>query len=121
MANVQVQIVKMAHFYKEGARGSKGGAAQNDKVWGIAKVGNTTVAFWGRRGGTLKFKTYLKGQEYKALAKYMEKTGARTDGGGIYTPINNPSMRDLLVPGLTENMVSDYFRAMGKGKLNTLH
>lgn len=120
MANVQVQIIKLAHFYKEGDRGAKGGAPKNDKIWGMAKIGNTLVAFWGRRGGTLTFKTYLKSQERELIAKYLEKTGMRTSGD-VYTPINNPSMRDLLVPGLTENMITDYFRAMGKGKLNTLH
>ena len=33
--NVQVKIEAFGIFYKDGARGERGGAAQNDKVWGI--------------------------------------------------------------------------------------
>jgi hypothetical protein len=120
--NAQVEIIKFAAFYNEGARGLQGGAAQNDKVWGVAKVGSTLVNFWGRRNGKLKFKTFLKSQEGKVMAKYEEKIGGRTDGGDIYAALNPSSeMVRILSPKLKEQVVSHYYSDMSRGKLNTTH
>lgn len=120
MANVQ--IIKLGHVYNEGARGEKGGAASNDKVWGIAKIENSLVSFSGRRNGKLKFKTHLKGSEAKLNAKWGEKIGGRTDGGDIYTVINPDSaMASTLCPKLKSDVESHFYSDMAKGKLNTRH
>lgn len=116
-----IELTRFAHFYNEGFRGLTGGAPQNDKVWGIAKINGTLVNFWGRRNGTLKFKTFLKGQESKVLAKYEEKIGARKDGGDIYTPVNGAAMQAALCPKLIADITSHYYSAMSTGALNTRH
>lgn len=121
MAQASVEISRFGAFYNEGERGARGGAASNDKVWGIAVVNGTLVNFWGRRNGVLKFKTFPKGTERKAAAKWAEKIGGRTDGGDVYTPVTNEAMRRTLCPSLEQDVRSYYFRAMSKGTLNTKH
>jgi len=116
-----VEIIRFAHFYKEGGRGARGGAAQNDKVWGVAKINGTLVNFWGRRNGKLKFKTRFLNELSDVLSKYAEKIGARTDGGDIYTPVNSPEMQRTLCPSLIADVTSHYYSDMSKGKLNTRH
>lgn len=120
MANVVVE--KFGAFYNEGARGERGGAAQNDKVWGIARIENTLVTFWGRRNGKLKFKTMpgAAGRE-AAMQKWSEKTGARRDGGDIYMSVQKEEMRKFFCPTLQQDLVSFYYSDMSKGKLNTRH
>lgn len=119
MANVQ--ILKFGHFYNEGERGMKGGTASNDKVWGVAKIDNKLVNFWGRRNGKLKFKTHFLTELSKIMDKWEDKIGGRTDGGDIYTPISNASMQSMLCPRLTENIVSHFYSDLAKGKVNTRH
>lgn len=106
-----VQIIEAAHFYNPGKRGARGGAAQNDKVWGIAKVGNTLVRFWGRRNGALEFKTEVNGIPHdlveQKLAKGYERMG--------------PNYRALFVPQLERDMPRQYYSAMSRGQLNTNH
>lgn len=120
MANIQ--IINFGHFYEEGARGEMGGAASHDKVWGIAKVENVLVNFWGRRNGKLKFKTHLKTQAVKLNAKWAEKIGGRTDGGDVYTAMSpDSSMVKTLCPTLTRDIEKHFFSDMAKGKLNTNH
>lgn len=121
MSNAHIEILKFAAFYNEGERGAKGGAAKNDKVWGVAKVNGTLVNFWGRRNCKLRFKTFLKDQMTKVMDKYAEKIGGRTDGGDIYTPVNAQPMRDLLCPSLAADLSSHYYSDMARGKLNTSH
>lgn len=120
MAQASVEITKFAAFYNEGERGARGGAASNDKVWGIAVVNGTTVNFWGRRNGVLKFKTFPKGTEHKAAAKYAEKIGGRTSGD-VYTPVTNSAMRTTLCPSLEQDVRSYFYSAMSRGTLNTRH
>lgn len=117
-----VELIRFCSFYNEGVRGMTGGSAQNDKVWGVAKINGTLVNFWGRRNGTMKFKTFLKSQEAKVMAKYFEKIGGRTDGGDIYTPAASTSaLIAALCPALKQRLSSHYYRAMSTGKLNTRH
>lgn len=116
-----VQIVKFAHFYNEGARGAKGGAASNDKVWGIAKIDGKLVNFWGRRNGKLKFKTRFLSELGAVMEKYAEKIGGRTDGGDVYTPVTNASMIGTLCPFLVSDITKHFYSDMSKGKLNTRH
>lgn len=121
MSNTQIEVIKFASFYNEGARGSCGGAAQNDKVWGVATVNGTLVNFWGRRNGKLRFKTFLKGQMNTVLNKYQEKIGGRTDGGDIYTPVNGPAMRDAICPNLSKSISHFFYSSMARGTLNISH
>lgn len=120
MANVVVE--KFGAFYNEGVRGATGGAAQNDKVWGIARIENTLVTFWGRRNGKLKFKT-MPGLAGKMAAeqKWAEKTGARRDGGDVYMAVNREDMRSFFCPTLKQDLVSFYYSDLAKGKVNTKH
>ena len=120
-AQKNVTIVKFGHFYNEGERGARGNAPQNDKVWGIAKIGTTTVNFWGRRNGVLKFKTCLNTQLGKVAEKWEEKIGGRTDGGDIYTPVTSVEMIATLCPTLEKDVSHFYYKAMASGKLNTNH
>jgi len=117
----QVEIVSFAHFYNEGVRGSRGGAASNDKVWGVAIIDNKLVNFWGRRNGKLKFKTHFKTPDnvVELEAKFEEKTTRRT--GDRYTPIRAQSMIDTLCPNLVKDVTSHFYSDMSLGKLNTRH
>jgi hypothetical protein len=119
MANVQ--ILKLCFFYNEGERGARGGAASNDKVWGAASVDNKLVAFWGRRNGKLKFKTYFKSELEKLLEKYAEKIGGRTDVGDIYTPANSKLMQSFLTPNLERDITQHFYKDLRAGKVNTQH
>lgn len=119
MANIQ--ILKLAFFYNEGVRGMTGGAAKNDKVWGAASVDNKLVAFWGRRNGKLRFKTYFKHEMEELLEQYAKKVGGRTDGGDIYTPANSALMQSFLTPNLKNDISSHFYKDLAAGKVNTLH
>lgn len=120
--SVQVNVEKFGAFYNEGARGARGGSAQNDKVWGLATINNTLVAFWGRRNGKLRFKTYpgVMGRE-DALNKWDEKVGGRRDGGDVYMAVQNETVRSTFCPTLKQDLVSFYYSDMAKGKINTRH
>lgn len=117
----QVEMIKFAAFYNEGVRGMTGGAAQNDKVWGVAKIDGKLVNFWGRRNGKLKFKTRFLTEMNKVMDKYEEKIGGRTDGGDIYTPVVGEAMRSALCPRLEKQIVAHFYSDMSLGKLNTRH
>jgi len=107
----QIEIITAAHFYNPGARGMRGGADQNDKVWGLARIQGTLVRFWGRRNGALKFKTEINGIPHDLLRKKLEKG---------YMTMGSNSMASL-TPRLARDMPSQYFRAMSRGQLNTQH
>ena len=119
MANVVIE--NLGVFYNEGVRGQTGGAAQNDKVWGLANVQGTLVAFWGRRNGKLKFKTYPgKVGRMEATIKWNEKTGNRRSGD-VYTPVMNEKMRATFCPNLIADVTKHYFTDLALGKVNTNH
>lgn len=120
MGNVAVTVEKFGAFYNEGARGYAGGAAKNDKVWGIAKINNTLVTFWGRRNGKLKFKT-MPGAAGKMKAENTWAT--KTDpnrNGDVYFAIR-PEMQKFFVANLEADLVSYFYSDMALGKLNTNH
>lgn len=110
-----VEILGFGHAYNEGERGMAGGAAQNDKIWGYGRVGNTLVSFWGRRGGALRFKTFFASEKAEVEAIYASKVKSK------YIAIRNESMMETLRPGLKEGIIAAYYSAMSKGKLNTNH
>lgn len=104
----KIEIVKFGACYNE--------AQNNDKVWGIARVNNTLVNFWGRRGATLRFKTHTgAGAVDKLLAKWEEKAAR-------YVEITLPSVRERLVgEGFEAQLSSNFYSAMSRGTLNTAH
>lgn len=107
----QIEIITAAHFYNEGARGARGGAASNDKVWGLARIQGTLVRFWGRRNGALKFKTEINGVPRDLIRSKLAK-GYETMGHNYMT---------ALAPRLERDMPSQYYSAMSRGQLNTRH
>lgn len=104
----QIEIVKFGACYNE--------AQNNDKVWGIARVNNTLVNFWGRRGATLRFKTHTGADATsKLLAKWEEKSKR-------YVEVTLASVRAKLVGEEFESQISsNYYSAMRRGTLNTAH
>jgi hypothetical protein len=109
----QIELIAAARFFNEGSRGMRGGAAQNDKIWGIARVQGTLVRFWGRRNGGLKFKTEIGGLR-PLLNTLSEKTAKGYDEMG-------PRTTAELCPTLMSDLSSHYYSAMSRGKLNTRH
>jgi len=107
----QVEILVAAHYFNEGTRGMNGGAAQNDKLWGLAKIGTTLVRFWGRRNGKLKFKTEINGAPRELLRQKLAK--GYEEMGHNY--------QAALAPRLAADMPSQYYSAMSRGQLNTRH
>lgn len=121
-SNSRVDLIAFAHYYNEGARGARGGAASNDKVWGVARIDGKLVNFWGRRGGVLKFKTFFAAEEGKVMQKYAEKTGDRRDGGDIYTAVKPTSpLVNVLVPDLHTKISSYFYKGLRAGTVNTNH
>jgi hypothetical protein len=116
----QVEIVKFAVFYNDGARGNAGGAPQNDKVWGIARVDGKLMTFNGRRGGKLSFKTRYNHEMEVCLDKWSEKTGKRRDGGDIYTELSGPMIK-MVAPTIEADIVKGFYSKMSRGMLNTNH
>lgn len=104
----KIEIVKFGACYDK--------AKNNDKIWGIARINNTLVNFWGRRGATLRFKTHIGSQALNLLLGKWETKTPR------YTEITLTSVREKLVgENFAEQIVSDYYSAMGRGTLNTAH
>lgn len=104
----KIEIVKFGACFDE--------AKNNDKVWGIARVNNTLVNFWGRRGSTLRFKTHTgAGALSKLLVKWEDKAAR-------YVEVTLASVRETLVGADFESQVtSNYYSAMRRGTLNTAH
>lgn len=107
----QVQILAAAHFHQPGVRGMRGGADQNDKVWGIAKVGSTLVRFWGRRGGKMRFKTEINGMPHELLNEKLAK-GYELMGANYQA---------MFTPTLAADMPSMYYSDLARGRVNTQH
>jgi hypothetical protein len=116
----QVEIIKFGVVYNEGARGNAGGAPQNDKVWGIARIDGKLCTFNGRRNDKLSFKTRYNSEMDVCLSKWAEKTGGRTDGGDIYTELKGPMIK-MVAPTIDALLVKGFYSKMARGMLNTQH
>lgn len=68
-----VEIQALGHCTFKGKRGEAGGAPSKDSLWGVAFIGGTLVKFFGRRGGTMRFKTEKKADLPAALTMFQEK------------------------------------------------
>lgn len=117
----KVEVLEFCAFYREGVRGAYGGAPQNDKVWGIARVEKTLVTFWGRRNGVLRFKTQANtpANHTDLMMQFASRCSNRRSRDR-YTPVSNLSMRDLLCPDLQGQISRHYYSAMSRGTLNTM-
>jgi hypothetical protein len=113
-----VTIERFAAFYNQGIRGELGGAAQNDKVWGIAVVDNRRCTFWGRRNAKLRFKS-MPGAIGKQTAETLYQYKIDKPNGNSYTPITTLNVRDILVPNLEGQIISFFYSDLGAGKINT--
>ena len=104
----QIEIVKFGACYND--------LTNNDKVWGIARINNTLVNFWGRRGSKLRCKTHTGADALSQLLAKWEDKAAR------YVEITLPSVRAKLVGEQFESQISsNYYSAMRRGTLNTAH
>ena len=108
-----VQVLKVGHALVQGARGAAGGAPSKDSVYGVALVQGNLVTFGGRRGGTLRFKTYRKADTAKVLATFDTKL-VKAQGGFNYTEVQE--VETLVNPAELGRM---FYKAMANGKLNT--
>jgi hypothetical protein len=113
-----VTIERFAAFYNQGERGATGGAAQNDKIWGIAVVDNKRCTFWGRRNAKLRFKS-MPGVLGRQAAEEMYQFKINKPNGNSYTPITTTNIRDLLVPNLEAQITSFFYSDLSAGKINT--
>jgi hypothetical protein len=117
----QVEVLQFCAFYNEGIRGAFGGAAQNDKIWGIGRVQGTLVTFWGRRNGRLRFKTQPNTQSNRndLMTQYGERCSNRRNRDR-YTPVSNLEMRETLCPDLTRQIERNFYSGLSRGTLNTM-
>lgn len=105
---MSVEIIKVAMFKDE--------SINSNKIWGIAKINNSLVTFWGRRNSTLRFKT-MPGLTGKVSA--LNTLTKKINKG--YFLINDKKLINMLIPNIEKNMQSNFFSAMSRGKLNTRH
>ena len=121
MANVQ--ILGLAHAMFNGARGEAGGAPSKDSVFGIALVQGNLISFGGRRGGTLRFKTYKKTELEKQTARFVAKLSGNPFGKNVaacYTQVTDAVvMADLVGADFEAKLGTAYYKAMANKKLNT--
>lgn len=103
-----IEIIKVAML--------KNSVINSDKIWGIAKINNSLVTFWGRRNSTLRFKT-MPGVigKINALALFEEKVRKG------YFELSDKKLINMLIPNLESNAKSNFFSAMSRGTLNTRH
>jgi hypothetical protein len=119
MANVQILAVGRALV--QGARGTRGGAPSKDSIWGIAKIDNALVKFFGRRNGVLRYKTEPLNQLAETLATFQVKLNSpfKATGGEPVVYVNVTTTANDVVPGLEVLVSSGFYKARSAGKLNT--
>jgi hypothetical protein len=121
MANVQ--ILGLAHAMFNGVRGEAGGAPSKDSIFGIALVQGNLISFGGRRGGTLRFKTYKKTERDAQTARFTKKLSGNPFGKNIdahYTQVNDAVvMAELVGADFEAKLATAYYKAMANKKLNT--
>jgi hypothetical protein len=119
---MKVEILGVGHAMFLGARGEAGGAPSKDSIFGIARIQGNLVSFGGRRGGTLRFKTYKKDELEAQTARFNAKLGGKPFGAKIdahYTQVTEAAMTELLGDDFAEKLGKNFYKAMGNKKLNT--
>jgi hypothetical protein len=121
MANIQ--IIGLAHAMFNGVRGEAGGAPSKDSIFGLALIQGNVVTFGGRRGGTLRFKTYKKTELEAQTTRFAGKLGGNPFGKNVaacYTQVTDVAVRNELVGADFEaKLVTAFYKAMANKKLNT--
>ena len=114
----KVELIKVGHALVAGVRGDKGGAPSKDSIWGLAFVGGNLVKFFGRRGGTMRFKSQKNVDLPDSLAMFEGKLA----GKGIdyrYSEVTPDKYNELHGGDLAEAVGKGYYAAARAGKLNT--
>jgi hypothetical protein len=122
MAKANVQILGVGHATFLGARGEAGGAPSKDSIFGVAIIYNSLVTFGGRRGGTLRFKTYKKNELDAQVARFQKKLSGKPFGAKIdahYTQVTDEAMALLLGADFADKLAKNYHGATFAKKLNT--
>jgi hypothetical protein len=118
----KLQIIGLAHATFLGARGEAGGAPSKDSIFGLALIQGNVVSFGGRRGGTLRFKTYKKTELEAQTARFSKKLGGKPFGAKIdahYVVVADEAKAGLLGEDFDAKLVANFYKAMGNKKLNT--
>ena len=118
----KVQLIGVAHAMFLGARGEAGGAPSKDSIFGLALIQGNLVSFGGRRGGTLRFKTYKKAELEAQTARFNAKLSGKPFGANIdahYNLVSEAAMPELLGADFAEKMAKNFYKAMANKKLNT--
>ncbi len=117
----KVEILKVGHALVPGVRGEKGGAPSKDSIWGIAFIDDVKhpgakrlVKFFGRRNGSLRFKTEKNTSMNEVLALFEAKKVGKEYS---YVELDD-AKREELCPGLVERVAEHFDRARKAGKLN---
>lgn len=119
MAKVELQALGYCTF--KGARGEGGGAPSKDSLWGVAFIGGNLVKFYGRRGGTFRFKSEKKADLPAAMDMFKNVKlvgfpfGKKIDARYI----DVTSKADEYIPDLEKTLSAGYYAAQKSGKLNT--
>jgi hypothetical protein len=120
---MKIEIIGLAHATFNGTRGEAGGAPSKDSIFGLALIQGNVVTFGGRRGGTLRFKTYKKDQLEAQKARYNAKLSGNPFGKHIdahYTPVADTVKAELLGTDFDVEVVGrGFYKAMSAKKLNT--
>ena len=117
-SKAKVELIKVGHALVQGVRGEKGGAPSKDSIWGLAFVAGNLVKFFGRRGGTMRFKS----QKNADLPDALEMFEGKLAGKGIdyhYTEVSPAKFDELHGGDLAEAVRVGYYAASRAGKLNT--
>jgi hypothetical protein len=118
----KVEILKVGHAMFLGARGEAGGAPSKDSVFGVAVVQGTVLTFGGRRGGTLRFKTYKKDELEAQLARFDKKLAGRPFGKNVdatYNLLDAAAQAELLGADFATQLGKGFYAATFNKKLNT--
>ena len=119
---MKVQLIGVAHAMFLGARGEAGGAPSKDSIFGLALIQGNVVTFGGRRGGTMRFKTYKKVELEAQTARFNAKLSGKPFGAKIdahYTQVIEGAMTELLGADFAEKLGKNFYKAMANKKLNT--
>lgn len=119
VAKVEVQALGYCTF--KGTRGEAGGAPSKDSLWGVAFIGGNLVKFYGRKGGTFRFKAEKKADLPAALDMFKNTKlvgfpfGKKIDAR--YTDVTAKAAE--FIPDLEKTLSAGYYAASKAGKLNT--
>lgn len=115
-----IEILRVGHALIQGKRGDAGGAPSKDSVFGVAVINDNVISFGGRRGGTLRYKTYKRADKEAVLEKFAFKLTGK-DKGFAYDDLtdNAAAQAELLGADFAASIKTGYYKAMAAKKLDT--